>query len=72
MSVSITERVKKHRSSLKAAGMRPIQIWIPDTKSVKFTDECKRQSKIIAKSDLIDTEALAVLDAALDDVNGWR
>ncbi len=32
MRLNISERVNKHRASLRAAGLRPIQIWVPDTR----------------------------------------
>ena len=27
------KRVHKHRNALRAAGLRPIQIWVPDVRS---------------------------------------
>jgi hypothetical protein len=33
---SITERVDKHRAKLKAAGLRPVQLWLPDTRKRGF------------------------------------
>ena len=30
MSVPVTERVRKRRAALRAAGLRPVQIWGPD------------------------------------------
>jgi len=41
-------RVQKHRANLKAQGMRPVQIWVPDTRSPQFAAECRRQSALIA------------------------
>lgn len=37
-------RVRKHRAQLRAAGLRPIQIWVPDTRRPGFAEECRRQS----------------------------
>ena len=28
----VVERVQKHRAGLRKAGMRPVQIWVPDTR----------------------------------------
>lgn len=33
---SAARRVQKHRQSLRAAGLRPIQIWVPDVRSKGF------------------------------------
>jgi hypothetical protein len=39
------DRVRKHREGLKAAGLRPIQIWVPDSRRPGFARECRRQSR---------------------------
>lgn len=65
-------RVQKHRDSLRAAGMRPIQIWVPDTRKKGFNDECKRQSALVAKADAGDYELQQFMDDALDDLEGWE
>jgi Protein of unknown function (DUF3018) len=43
-------RVRKHRKSLRAAGLRPIQIWVPDVRSKHFAAQARRQSRAIARS----------------------
>lgn len=50
MPITLTERVRTHRQNLRAAGMRPIQIWVPDTRAPGFAEECARQSRVIAES----------------------
>ena len=47
---SVAERVAKHRRALRAAGLRPIQIWVPDIGSKSFATQAKKQSKAIARS----------------------
>jgi hypothetical protein len=47
---SSKERVREHRARLRAQGLRPIQIWVPDTTSEEFRREARRQAKIIANS----------------------
>jgi Antitoxin MazE-like len=32
MAEDTGERVQRHRASLRAAGLRPMQIWVPDTR----------------------------------------
>ena len=44
MRTSIAERVHKHRTGLRAAGLRPVQIWVPDTRRSGFAEECRRAS----------------------------
>ena len=47
---STAARVRKHRESLRAAGLRPIQIWVPDVRSKQFAVQARRQSRAIAQS----------------------
>jgi hypothetical protein len=37
-------KVREHRQGLRAQGMRPIQIWVPDVHSPGFASEARRQS----------------------------
>ncbi|WP_442899808.1 antitoxin MazE family protein [Geomonas sp. RF6] len=40
-------RVQTHRERLRSAGLKPVQIWIPDPLAPGFAAECRRQSLII-------------------------
>jgi len=51
MAKSIAERVQKRRAALRKAGLRPIQLWVPDTRRPEFADECRRQSKLAAQTE---------------------
>jgi len=53
------------------AGLRPVQLWVPDTRRANFAEDCRRQSRLAAQSDLADTEMLNFMDEALADVDGW-
>ena len=44
-------RVQAHRARLRAQGMRPIQIWVPDVRAPEFAAEAHRQSAAIAASE---------------------
>jgi Protein of unknown function (DUF3018) len=46
----VSSRVQKHRAALRAAGLRPIQIWVPDVRSKAFAAKAHRQSLAVAKS----------------------
>ena len=43
-------KVREHRERLRAQGLRPIQIWVPDVRSPSFRSEAHRQSAAIAGS----------------------
>lgn len=68
MVASANERVRKHRESLRAAGLRPVQIWLPDTRQPGFDEECRRQGRLTAEADASDEGLAEFLDAALDDL----
>ena len=44
------DRVRGHRERLRRQGLRPIQIWVPDTRSPSFAAEAHRQSAAVAAS----------------------
>jgi hypothetical protein len=44
-------RVKRRRDKMREAGLRPIQIWVTDTRRPGFAEECRRQSIAISRSD---------------------
>jgi hypothetical protein len=71
MTTSTAERVKKHRDALRAAGLRPVQIWVPDTRNPAFAAECRRQSLIVAQAGAHESETLLWLEQVAD-TEGWR
>lgn len=68
---NVNARVQKHRDALRRAGMRPVQIWVPDTRRPDFDDECRKQCQLVAQADNADTEIHQLMDAALEDLGGW-
>jgi hypothetical protein len=70
-NTSSARRVQRRRDKLRAQGLRPLQIWVPDTRAPGFAEEAARQSRLVAASygedDLLDFwEALYAIDDA------WR
>ena len=70
MATPVAVRVQKRRAALRLAGLRPVQIWVPDTRRPDFAKECKRQSRLASQSDTTDVEMLDFMDAALSDMGG--
>ncbi|WP_040552005.1 antitoxin MazE family protein [Rheinheimera nanhaiensis] len=69
---SIATRVKQHRDRLRRAGLRPIQIWVPDTRAEGFLAECRKQSLLVASADKDDAELMEIMENALTDIEGWE
>ncbi len=68
----VAERVQKRRDALRKAGLRPIQIWLPDTRAKGFDEECHRQARLVAQADRLDAGLATFLDAAVTDLDGWE
>lgn len=71
MAFPVAVRVQKRRSALRMAGLRPVQIWVPDTRRPDFSAECKRQSELAAQADREDVEMLDFMNEVLSDMDGW-
>lgn len=70
MATTVSTRVHKRRDALRKAGLRPVQLWVPDTRRPHFAEECRRQSTLLLH-DVQEPELLAWLETAAD-VDGWH
>ena len=68
---SVNARVQKHREALRRAGLRPVQIWVPDTRLPDFADECRRQSQLVTLADQKDRDLQDLMDTAWVELEGW-
>jgi hypothetical protein len=66
MATRIKDRVRSHRARLRAQGLRPIQIWVPDVNSPSFALEAHRQSALLATS-----PSAADDQAFVDELTDW-
>jgi len=66
----VAERVAKYRVSMRAAGLRPVQIWVPDTRRPGFAAECRRQC-LVLRGDRHEVRTLKWLEAVADR-DGWK
>lgn len=64
---SVKKRVREYRRRLRAQGLRPVQIWVPDVRSPEFTREAHRQAAAVAAGGR-SADDQAFIDAlSLDD-----
>ena len=61
------KRVREYRRRLRAQGLRPVQIWVPDVRSPEFTTEAHRQSAAVATSDHAADDQAFIDAVSLDD-----
>jgi hypothetical protein len=40
-----------YRKRMRAAGLRPVQIWVPDSRAPDFAEKCRHQALAVAESD---------------------
>jgi hypothetical protein len=59
-------KVREHLQRMRAQGMRPIQIWVPDVRSPEFATEARRQSLFAAQS-----PEESEIQAFIDSVCKW-
>lgn len=60
--------MQAHRDRLRAQGLRPVQIWVPDVRAPEFIYEAHRQSAAVAASEQA-TEDQAFVDAVSWDAH---
>ncbi|MBS1189022.1 MAG: hypothetical protein H6R10_814 [Rhodocyclaceae bacterium] len=70
MATHVNTRVQKHRAALRNAGLRPVQLWVPDTRRPSFAEECHRQSASL-RDDSQERELIDWMESA-QDVEGWE
>ncbi len=43
------QRMSTYRAGLRAAGLRPVQIWVPDVRAPRLAEEARRQCLLAAR-----------------------
>lgn len=64
---SSARRVASYRRRLSAQGMRPIQLWVADTRAPGFAAETHRQSAAVAASEQSADDQAFIDELSLDD-----
>lgn len=65
-----SQKVREHPARLRAQGLRPVQIWVPDTRSPGFAAEARRQSLLVV-GDSSEAETLDWIGRVADR-RGWQ
>ena len=64
-----TERVSRYRQRLRAEGLRPVQLWVPDVRHPAFGATLKKEMASLNANH--EQEALSFIEAA-SDVDDWQ
>jgi hypothetical protein len=64
------KRVRKHREKMKAAGLKPVTIWVPDVNAPDYKEKVARAIELINA----DQESQRVMEdmLALADFSDWK
>jgi len=65
---SSRDKVRLHRARLRAQGLRPVQIWVPDVRARSFSNAARRQSKAVAASKHAKSDQ-RFIDAVAEDID---
>ncbi len=65
-----SNKVAQHRQRLRAAGLRPVQFWVPDTRSPEFVAQVRQQCKSL-QGDPAESAVLRFTEEAASHVAGW-
>jgi hypothetical protein len=58
-----SRKMRDYRARLRASGLRPVQIWVPDTRTENFAAEARRQSLLVSRR-ASEAEAVDFIEAA--------
>jgi hypothetical protein len=61
--------MSEYRRRMRESGLRPVQIWLPDTRSPQFAHQCRQQSRAVAAHDPAGDELLAFISLVNDGMN---
>lgn len=61
-------KMQAYRQRMREAGLRPVQIWVPDIRSTRLQEEARRQSLQVSKN---ATAAEKETDQFIEDAADW-
>ena len=61
----------RYRQRLRAQGLRPVQFWVPDTRSPAFQERLRQQC-LALKGDAEEAEVMRLTEEAARLIDGWE
>ena len=68
---STNNKLTRHRERMRAAGLRPVQFWVPDTRAPEFVALVRLQCQALAK-DPAENEVLGFTEQAATLIASWE
>ncbi len=69
MAKTNAELVRARRQQLRAQGLRPVQLWLPDTRTPEFAAQVAHDVSVLAKLDPADAATADPWERA--GLEGW-
>jgi hypothetical protein len=63
------KRVRKHRDRMKAAGLKPVTIWVPDVDAPGYAEKVAEAIAIINAS---EDEKIILEELSNIEIEGWK
>ncbi len=60
------KRMAGYRQRMREAGLRPVQIWVPDTRSPAFAETCRRQARAVVAHDPAGDEIMQFISSVTE------
>jgi len=64
------DKVVRHRERMRAAGLRPVQFWVQDTRSPAFAEQVRLECQNL-KGNPAEADVLRFTEEAATHVEGW-
>ena len=64
-------KLVRHRERMRAAGLRPVQFWVPDTRAPEFVAQLRLQCVKLA-NDPAEAEVLGFTEQAATLLEHWE
>jgi hypothetical protein len=63
------KRVQKYREKMKAEGLKPVTIWVPDVNTPEFKERVAREIALINSS---ADEKVILEELSNIEIDGWK
>ncbi len=64
-------KVARNRERMRAAGLRPVQFWVQDTRAPEFAAQLRQQCQSL-NGDPAEAEILHFTEAAASTIEAWE
>ncbi|MEO7502741.1 MAG: antitoxin MazE family protein [Gemmatimonadaceae bacterium] len=65
-----SRNVQRYRDRMRRAGLRLVQLWVPDARAPGFADECRRQSRRAGKARRAEQDVMKWIEGT-QDTDAW-